>query len=670
MQNTENKWHFPLTIIILLVAAIFFSSYASELTGRSIQLIGPQISVLRLCGNGMVQSSETCDDGNTNNNDGCSSTCTIENGWTCSGQPSVCEQNEGISFTKFIIESNQAAWGKNLADLNKDDQLDIIEGGGNILNGNVYWYKYPSWTKFKIGSVGGDDDLQVGDINNDGALDVVVNGGTYWYANPLGAGGNVQGLWTLHTIDAANDGHDLVLGDVNTDGKLDVLTRGEFGPTKLYIQGSTPDTWTAVPMPNAPNGEASALADINLDGKVDIIGNGYWLQQPVTNILNGALWIRRDFGAWPASGSAGVADINGDGRPDIFLAASEIGVGTLSWFEAPLNPINGVWIKHDIGTVSDVHRFHLIDINNDGPLDVVFAEMHQSSTKRVGVYINDGNGASWTLQIIATTASHNIAVGDVGNDGDIDIIGANWDSSSPDGGALNFWRNDLDPSGPYKVLIFSKTLGFHHDSIPTGITAIQNLGAANNFIADATEDSNMFTNTNLSQYKAIIFLNPSGNILNTLQQGALQQFIKSGKGFVGVHNAAALFDPAMDAWTWYQNMLGAKYQSEIATEPLCLQVLTNTHPSTASLPNPWCYTEEAYNFDKNPKALGAVALLNLNETTVSGGTMGASHPFSWYKTYDGGRMWYTNGGANKAEYADANFLSHILGGIKYAAGIN
>src|SRR3989344_7083846 len=402
------------------------------------------------------------------------------------------------AFTKIVIQTSQAPWGKNLADVSGDGQLDIIEGGGN-LGGNIYWYQYPNWTKFQIGSVGGDDDLQVGDINNDGAIDVVVNGGTYWYENPRGTGGNVQGLWTRHTIDAVNDGHDLVLGDVNADGKLDVLTRGEFGPTTLYIQGLTPDTWTSVPMPNAPNGEALVLADINRDSRVDIIGNGYWLQQPAINITSGASWIRHDFGVWPASGSAGVTDINGDGRLDIFLAASEIGAGTLSWFEAPLDPITGAWIKHDIANVEDIHRFHLVDMNNDGALDIAFAEMHQSTTDRVGIYYNNGNGASWTLQVLATTASHNIAVGDVGNDGDIDIGGANWSTASPDGGSLEFWGNELKPLGPYKVLIFSKTLGFRHASIPTGIAAIKNLGAANNFTADTTEDPNTFTDVNLAQ---------------------------------------------------------------------------------------------------------------------------------------------------------------------------
>ena len=85
----ENKT-FVITAIFVLFTAIFFSSYGSELTGHALQIIGPQTTLLRSCGNGVIQFSETCDDGNKINGDGCSLSCKIENGWICSGQPSVC----------------------------------------------------------------------------------------------------------------------------------------------------------------------------------------------------------------------------------------------------------------------------------------------------------------------------------------------------------------------------------------------------------------------------------------------------------------------------------------------------------------------------------------------------------------------------------------------------
>ena len=220
------------------------------------------------------------------------------------------------------------------------------------------------------------------------------------------------------------------------------------------------------------------------------------------------------------------------------------------------------------------------------------------------------------------------------------------------------------------MLVFSKTLGFRHASIPEGIAAIQSLGAAHNFIVDATEDSAQFTDVNLSRYKTIIFLNPSGEILDAKQRAAFQRYIENGGGFVGIHNAAALLSPPMDNWEWYTKLVGAQYESEISTQPIRLKILTHVHPSTLTLPEVWYFTTEAYNFKQYPKDNGVNVLINLDESTVSGGKMGADHPYSWYHAYDNGRSWYTVGGANPADFKDVRFRAHILGGIQYAAGVS
>ncbi len=135
----------------------------------------------------------------------------------------------------------------------------------------------------------------------------------------------------------------------------------------------------------------------------------------------------------------------------------------------------------------------------------------------------------------------------------------------------------------------------------------------------------MFTPANLGRYRTVVFLSPSGDILNSAQSQALQQFIENGGGFAGIHNANA---DTLDN-------LGLVRQADrrplclgIDTQPLTLTIVDPTHISTQGLPNPWNFTDEAYNYDVNPKVNGARVLINLDDTTVSGGTMGADHPFS------------------------------------------
>ncbi|GAA0996224.1 lectin [Acrocarpospora macrocephala] len=215
---------------------------------------------------------------------------------------------------------------------------------------------------------------------------------------------------------------------------------------------------------------------------------------------------------------------------------------------------------------------------------------------------------------------------------------------------------------PYDVLVFSKTAGFRHDSIPNGIQAIRDLGAANSFTVTATEDANAFTTANLAQYEAVVFLSTTGDVLNAAQQTAFESYIRGGGGYVGVHAAA----DTEYAWPFYGQLAGAWFASHPAIQQVNSKTENRAHPATWHLPQTWTRTDELYNYQTNPRGTARV-LATLDESSYSGGSMGADHPITWCKTIDSGRSFYTGFGHTQASYGEANFRSQLLGGIRYAA---
>ena len=214
-----------------------------------------------------------------------------------------------------------------------------------------------------------------------------------------------------------------------------------------------------------------------------------------------------------------------------------------------------------------------------------------------------------------------------------------------------------------KVLVFSKTAGFRHSSIGPGITAIQQLGAANGFTVTATEDAAQFTAANLAQYQAVVWLSTTGDVLDGNQQAAFQSYIAAGGGYVGVHAAA---DTEYD-WPWYGGLVGAWFQSHPANQTATIRVEDRGNPSTSHLAPTWSRLDEWYNYRTNPRA-NVKVLMSLDESSYSGGSMGGDHPITWCQNYGGGRSWYTGLGHTDESWADANFRTMLLGGLRVAAG--
>jgi type 1 glutamine amidotransferase len=213
-----------------------------------------------------------------------------------------------------------------------------------------------------------------------------------------------------------------------------------------------------------------------------------------------------------------------------------------------------------------------------------------------------------------------------------------------------------------KVLVFSKTKGYRHESIGAGKLALLQLGKKNKFDVDTTENAGAFTKDNLKQYKAIVFLNTTMDVLDASQEQEFQSFIQAGNGYVGVHAAA---DTEYD-WAWYGQLAGAYFKSHPKGVIQAKFVKQEKSKLVKNLPDEWIRTDELYNYKNISDQIKV--LYTLDEKSYTGGENGDYHPIAWYHEFDGGRAFYTGMGHTKECYVDPLFLEHLLQGINYAIG--
>jgi type 1 glutamine amidotransferase len=226
----------------------------------------------------------------------------------------------------------------------------------------------------------------------------------------------------------------------------------------------------------------------------------------------------------------------------------------------------------------------------------------------------------------------------------------------------------LKAEDSFRVLVFSKTLMYRHDSITNGVAMFHSLGEKHGFVVDSTEDSSVFTPNNLARYKIIVFLSTSGDILNADQQTAFKYYMESGGALVGIHAAVAGAVATEGDWPWYSALLCAEFDNHKAIERASVIIEDKSHVSVAHLSTTWSRIDEWYNFKSSPRS-SAHVIASLDEKSFHGGTMGNDHPVVWTRPIGKGRLWYTALGHTKESYSEPEFVQHILGGIQFAAGL-
>lgn len=219
-------------------------------------------------------------------------------------------------------------------------------------------------------------------------------------------------------------------------------------------------------------------------------------------------------------------------------------------------------------------------------------------------------------------------------------------------------------AAPPRVLVFSKTAGFRHDSIEDGIAMLTAEAAARDWMLEATEDGARFTDESLAGFDVVVFLSTTGDVLDDAQQAAFEGFIQGGGGYVGIHSAS---DTEYD-WPFYGDLVGAYFSGHPAIQPATITVEDMTHPATAHLASPaWMRTDEWYSFVESPRP-DVDVLLALDESSYDpGGLAMGDHPIAWAHESLGGRAFYTALGHTRESYAEAPFVEHVSAAIAWAA---
>lgn len=233
------------------------------------------------------------------------------------------------------------------------------------------------------------------------------------------------------------------------------------------------------------------------------------------------------------------------------------------------------------------------------------------------------------------------------------------------------WCFTVKAQKQFKALMVTTTRGWHHESLHSGVLAIQQLAEKNFFDVTLFENPNGFTDKFVQQFQVIIFLNTTGDIFDSAQQKVMERFIESGKGYVGIHSAS---DTEYD-WDWYTKLVGRMFHIHPLIQTAKLNIIDASFPGLQGFSGNALWTDEWYEF--GPEKISDLKyILAVDENSYNtkvqwadkkGEGMGTFHPISWYHNYDGGRAFYTALGHMPTDFSDAAFLNHLYAGIFWAA---
>ena len=249
-------------------------------------------------------------------------------------------------------------------------------------------------------------------------------------------------------------------------------------------------------------------------------------------------------------------------------------------------------------------------------------------------------------------------------------------------------RPPAKPQKERKVLIFTKTNGFRHGSIPVGVLSLMKLGEKTGaYTAVHSEDEAMFEPESLAQFDAVIMLNTTGDVFRPKdlsedageREKALEReerlkkslvaFVRSGKGLAGTHSATDTYHN----WKEYNDMMGGTF----AGHPWHQEVPIRNLAPKNEINRPFAgegfrVNDEIYQFRSDTARPGErkmlLALDPEQMDLAKGNREDGFYPVSWIGTYGEGRTFYCSLGHRDEIYYNPKVLQHYLAGFQYALG--
>ncbi|KWU45764.1 class I glutamine amidotransferase-like protein [Rhodotorula sp. JG-1b] len=239
-------------------------------------------------------------------------------------------------------------------------------------------------------------------------------------------------------------------------------------------------------------------------------------------------------------------------------------------------------------------------------------------------------------------------------------------------------------AAPPEILVYYATAGYYHDSIPAAIDALQNIGQTTSlYNATFSKDENLFTEEQLRNFSAIVFLSNSDQVLTDSGEAALQQWLTQGGSLVGLHaGTACLFND-----TAFGTAMGSWFDYHPTIQNVTFTKLVN-HSTVDPLPDRYETYEEVYHFRTDPRDVNCTVLLSYDPSTVQDpqfGTrpyyQGSPPPIAWYREGQNvdlsngtdanpptmtGRTWMTSLGHTIEIWSDPTHLAHVEAGLRWA----